>query len=54
MRKIIQYILDRSPFWLLDSIGERQSEKTYIGHGDFTEEYGWEIKILGKYYWVKL
>jgi hypothetical protein len=36
-------MFDRLRFWILDHIGKRDCLKTYIGHGDYTEEPGWWI-----------
>lgn len=30
-------------FWFYDTFGTRNSVKTYIGHGDFTEVNGWDF-----------
>lgn len=35
-------------YWFFDSFGDRASIKTYIGHGDFTEENGWIF--CGRFY----
>ena len=41
-------ILEKFPFWLLDLIGKRVSDYTYLGHGDFEEE---RYFVIGKY-WI--
>ena len=30
-------------YWFFDTFGYRASQKTYIGHGDFTEVNGWKF-----------
>jgi hypothetical protein len=34
-------MFDKLRFWFFDTFGTRTTQKTYIGHGDYTEEPGW-------------
>lgn len=29
--------------WVLDRIGKRDEQRTYLGHGDFESERGWWV-----------
>ncbi len=41
-------LYERIRFWFFERFGERTSEKTYIGHGDFTEINSWNYR--GRFY----
>ena len=36
--------------WIWDTLGKREIERCYIGHGRFLSRRVWEIKFLGKTY----
>ena len=38
----------RIRYWFLETFAKRHIERTYLGHGDFTEECGWVWR--GKFY----
>ena len=47
---LIMNIIKKLKFWFLDKFGERDTEKIYIGHGDFTERRGWWFNDRFYYY----
>lgn len=38
----------RIRYWFFETFAKRHIERTYLGHGDFTEECGWVWR--GKFY----
>ena len=34
-------MIERIRYWFFETFAVRHIERTYLGHGDFTEECGW-------------
>jgi hypothetical protein len=49
---IMKNITDRFLDYIFDKFGTRKTEKSYIGHGDFTEHRYWELNIC-KYKFIR-
>ena len=43
-------MLNKIKFWFYDTFGERDIERTYKGHNDWTEKRGWWFRNRFVYY----